>query len=277
MNSTGTLRRVLLRPPRAEELVHWRELGWRAEPDAGAIAEEHAALCDLLAKTGADVVLAEEPVPGDPDAIYAYDPVLLGPEGAILLRICKAPRIPESAALEPALTRAGIRIVARLEAPATADGGDMFWLDDRTLLVGRGYRTNDAGIAAIRGALPDAEVHVFDLPHQRGRGEVLHLMSLLSPLADDLVVAYLPLLPVRLVELLESRGIEIVEVPDDEVDTMGPNVLALGPRVALALERNVETRRRLERAGVEVLTYEGAELSKGDGGPTCLTRPLVRD
>ena len=118
---------------------------------------------------------------------------------------------------------------------------------------------------------------MFDLPHQRGRGEVLHLMSLLSPLADDLVVAYLPLLPVRLVELLESRGIEIVEVPDDEVDSMGPNVLALGPRVALALERNVETRRRLERAGVEVLTYEGAELSKGDGGPTCLTRPLVRD
>src|SRR5205085_8253290 len=147
VNSTGTLRRVLLRPPRAEELVHWRELGWRAEPDAGAIAEEHAALCDLLAKTRADVVLAEEPVPGDPDAIYAYDPVLLGPEGAILLRICKAPRIPESAALEPALNRAGIPIVARLEAPATADGGDMFWLDDRTLLVGRSYRTNDAGIA----------------------------------------------------------------------------------------------------------------------------------
>ena len=167
--------------------------------------------------------------------------------------------------------------MARLEAPATADGGDMFWLDDRTLLVGRGYRTNDAGIAAIRRALPDAEVHVFDLPHQRGRGEVLHLMSLLSPLADDLVVAYLPLLPVRLVELLESRGIEIVEVPDDEVDSMGPNALALGPRVALALERNAETRQRLERAGVEVLTYEGAELSKGDGGPTCLTRPLVRD
>jgi dimethylargininase len=277
MNSTGTLRRVLLRPPRAEELVHWRELGWRAEPDPVAIAEEHAHLRELLAKNGAEVVIADEPVPGDPDAIYAYDPVLLGPAGAILLRICKGPRIPEATVLEPFLTRAGIPIVARVEAPATADGGDMFWLDEETLLVGRGYRTNDAGIATIREALPDREVVVFDLPHLRGRGEVLHLMSLVSPLDDDLVVAYLPLLPVRLVELFEARGIEIVEVPDDEFESMGANVLALGPRAALALERNVETRGRLEHAGVTVLTYEGTELSKGDGGPTCLTQPLLRD
>jgi dimethylargininase len=277
MNATGTLRRVLLRPPRAEELVHWRELGWRAEPDAAAIASEHAELCELLSKSGAEVVISDEPVHGDPDAIYAYDPVLLGPAGAILLRICKAPRIPESAALEPALTRAGIPIVTRVEAPATADGGDMFWLDDRTLLVGRGYRTNENGIATIRDALPGTEVLVFDLPHLHGRGEVLHLMSLVSPLDHDLVVAYKPLLPVRLVELFESRGIEIVEVPDDEFETMGPNVLALAPRVGLALERNAETRRRLEQAGVEVLTYDGTELSKGDGGPTCLTRALVRD
>jgi dimethylargininase len=277
VNSTGKLRRVLLRPPRAEELVHWRELGWRAEPDPVAIAEEHAELCELLAQNGAEVVVADEPVPGDPDAIYAYDPSLLGPAGAILLRICKGPRIPESAALEPFLTRAGIPIVARVEAPATADGGDMFWLDGETLLVGRGYRTNEAGIAAIRDALPDSQVHVFDLPHLRGRAEVLHLMSLVSPLDDDLVVAYLPLLPVRLVELFEARGIEIVEVPDEEFESMGANVLALAPRVALALERNGETRKRLERAGVTVLTYEGKELSKGDGGPTCLTRPLLRD
>ena len=277
MNATGTLRRVLLRPPRAEELVHWRELGWRAEPDAAAIANEHAELCELLSKGGAEVLIADEPVREDPDAIYAYDPVLLGPAGAILLRICKAPRIPESAALEPALTRAGIPIVARVEAPGTADGGDMFWLDDRTLLVGRGYRTNEAGIATIRDALPDTEVLVFDLPHLRGRGEVLHLMSLVSPLDDDLVVAYKPLLPVRLVELFEARGIEIVEVPDEEFETMGPNVLAIAPRKGLALERNRETRRRLERAGVTVVTYDGTELSKGNGGPTCLTRPLARD
>jgi N-dimethylarginine dimethylaminohydrolase len=164
-----------------------------------------------------------------------------------------------------------------MEAPATADGGDMFWLDEHTLLVGRGYRTNDAGIAALRAFLPAVDVLGFDLPHLRGRSEVLHLMSLVSPLDDDLVVAYPPLLSVRLVELLEQRGIEIVAVSDEEFESMGPNVLALAPRIGLALERNRETRRRLERAGVTIVTYEGTELSKGDGGPTCLTRPLLRD
>ncbi len=277
MNATRTLRRVLLRPPRADELANWRAYGWRAEPDPISIEREHAELCTLLSGAGAEVVLAEEPVPGDPDAIYAYDPVLIGSEGAILLRIGKAGRVAEAEALVPALTAAGIPIAARMEAPATADGGDMFWLDERTLLVGRGYRTNDAGIAAIRALLPHAEVIAFDLPHQQGRDEVLHLMSLVSPLDENLVVAYPPLLPVRLVELLEQRGIEIVEVPAEEFETMGPNVLALAPRVGLALERNRETRRRLERAGVTMHVYEGSQLSKGDGGPTCLTRPLLRD
>jgi N-dimethylarginine dimethylaminohydrolase len=277
VNATGTLQRVLLRPPRADELSSCRTLGWRGQPDAVAIAEEHEALCEVLADAGAEVVLADVACPGDADAIYAYDPVLIAETGAILLRLGKEQRVDEARTLEPALTQAGVPVAARMEAPATADGGDMFWLDERTLLVGRGYRTNDAGVETIRNALPEAEVLVFDLPHLRGRGEVLHLMSLISPLADDLVVAYVPLLPVRLVELLEARGIEIVEVPDEEFESMGPNVLALAPRKALALERNAETRRRLEQAGVDVLAYDGIELSKGDGGPTCLTRPLLRD
>jgi dimethylargininase len=277
VRATGTLRRVLLRAPRDDELESWREFGWRAAPDPKAIEAEHAELCSVLSGAGADVVLADTPVPGDPDAIYAYDPVLIGPGGAILLRIGKPGRLPEADALTRALTGAGVPIAGRMERPATADGGDMFWLDERTLLVGRGYRTNDAGIDAIRALLPDAEVIAFDLPHLRGRGEVLHLMSLLAPLSEDLVVAYTRLLPVRLVELLERREVEIVDVPDEEFETMGPNVLALAPRVGLALARNRETRRRLERAGVTVLTYDGAELSKGDGGPTCLTLPLLRD
>ena len=276
MNATGTLRRVLLRRPHTDELAGWREFGWRERPDADAIAMEHAELCALLSGAGAEVVLAEEPVPGDPDAIYAYDPVLIGPDGAILLRIGKPGRAAEGEALVPALTAAGIPIAARMDAPATADGGDMFWLDERTLLVGRGYRTNDEGVAVIRALLPQTDVLAFDLPHLRGRGEVLHLMSLVSPLAEDLVVAYTPLLPVRLVELLERRGIEIVEVPDEEFETMGSNVLALAPRKALVVEGNPVTRGLLEAAGVEVLAYSGRELSKGDGGPTCLTLPLVR-
>jgi N-dimethylarginine dimethylaminohydrolase len=154
----------------------------------------------------------------------------------------------------------------------------MFWLDPSTLLVGLGYRTNRAAVdslASILGA--DIEVVAVDLPHYHGPGECLHLMSFISPLAPDLAVAYLPMMPVRLVQLLGDRGVTLVEVPDDEFDTMGPNVLALAPRVALALEGNAITRRRMEAAGVEVRTYAGAEISrKGDGGPTCLTKPLVR-
>src|SRR5262249_26478561 len=157
------------RQPRADELAHWRELGWNAEPDPGAIAEEHEALCRLLGDAGAEVVVANEPVAEDPDAIYAYDPVLMTNAGAMLLRIGKAQGGGEAEGREPALAKGGVPVVARMEAPATADGGDMFWLDERTLLIGRGYRTNDAGVDAIRDALPGIDVVVFDLPHQGGR------------------------------------------------------------------------------------------------------------
>jgi dimethylargininase len=151
------------------------------------------------------------------------------------------------------------------------------WLDQRTLLVGRSYRTNDAGIDALRGALPVVDVLAFDLPRIQGPEACLHLLSLLSPLDDDLVVAYPPLMPIRLLELLAERDIEIVEVPEEEFGSMGPNVLALAPRVALALDGNPQTRRRMEAAGVNVTVYEGSEISqKGEGGPTCLTRPLLR-
>ena len=168
-------------------------------------------------------------------------------------------------------------IAGRLEGSAAGRGRRLSagWTSS-TLLAGRGYRTNDDGIDALRRLLPGVEVLAFDLPHWHGRGEVMHLLSLLSPLAPDLVVAYPPLLPARLAQLLEEREIEIVPVPDEEFETMGPNVLALAPRVALAVDGNPETRRRLERAGVEVEVYEGTELSKGDGGPTCLTHPLLR-
>ena len=275
---TGALRRVLLRAPRPADVECWREFGWRAAPDPLRIAEEHEALCALLGDAGAEVVLAEAPLAPNPDAVYVFDPAIVCDRGAIVLRPGKELRLPEADAIALDLEAAGVPVAARLEAPATAEGGDTLWLDDRTLLVGRGYRTNKAGIDQLRSTLPGVDLHVFDLPHWHGAREVMHLLSLLSPLAPDLAVCYPPLMPVALVELLEARGIELVEVPDEEFETMGANVLALAPRRALALEGNVETRRRLEQAGVEVLTYRGDELSrKGDGGPTCLTRPLLRD
>jgi len=268
---TALLRRVLVRQPPAD-CGDWRRFGWRAEPDPERMAAEHEALVSLLEGAGAEVVVAP---PTTLDAIYAFDPAIVGDAGAVLLRPGKPERSEEVSALAAELERAGVPIAARLEEPARAEGGDTAWLDSRTMIAGRGYRTNSDGIWALERLL-GVEMLVFDLPHWHGRGEVMHLLSLFSPLADDLVVAYPPLMPVRLVEVFEERGIEIVEVPHEEFETMGPNVLALAPRVALALEHNRETRRRLERAGVEVLVYRGEELSKGDGGPTCLTRPLRR-
>jgi dimethylargininase len=253
---TGRLERVLVKPPTPEAWTAWRAYGWRAEPDPAGLETGGAA---------------------NPDAIYAYDPAIVADAGAVLLMPGKEGRRKEPEEMAVDFLEARIPIAGRLRYPATAEGGDTVWLDERTLLVGRSYRTNEAGVRAVRELLSDVEVVSFDLPHHRGAGEVLHLMSFLSPLDVDLAVVYLPLMPIRLVELLRERGIGLVEVPDEEFETMGPNVLALAPRVALALEGNDETRRRLEAAGVDVRVYRGEEISrKGDGGPTCLTRPLLR-
>jgi N-dimethylarginine dimethylaminohydrolase len=272
----GTLERVLVRRPQPEDAAAWREYAWRSAPDYARAAAEHEAFCVLLEAAGAEVIFSDHDA-GNPDAIYTYDPTLVGTEGVVLLRPGKEGRRAEPDATVEALGRAGVPLVGRLEAPACVDGGDTLWLDRTTLLVGHGYRTNAAGIAALRDAFSGVDVVAFDLPHWNGAGEVLHLMSYISPLDRDLAVVYPRLAPVRLLELLAERGIRTVEVPDDEFESMGPNVLALGPRRALALEGNDETRRRMEKAGVVVTVYRGDEISrKGDGGPTCLTRPLLR-
>ena len=273
---TAPLRRVFVRRP-GTDVSRWREYGWLAEPDAARLSAEHEALCDALAQAGAEVVVGEPSPSGNVDSIYVFDPALMSDAGAILLRPGKESRRDEVAAIRADFEANVMPIAAELTAPALAEGGDTLWLDDTTLVVGLGYRTNATGAAQIAVALPAVDVLTVDLPHHRGRGEVLHLLSLISPLDDDLALVYLPLLPVRLVQLLEERGVRMVEVPDEEFESMGCNVLALAPRVGLALDGNPETRRRLEAVGVEVRLYAGEELSrKGDGGPTCLTRPLAR-
>lgn len=278
-DQVSTLQRVYVRPPHPEDAAAWDRYGWHAAPDPGAAVTEHAALREILHAAGAEVISGASRTSGDPDAIYAYDPVLMTDAGAIYLRPGKAGRRAETEGVSADLEAAGVPEAGRLHEPATAECGDMFWLDAATLLVGRGYRTNDEGIAQLRALLHSrgVEVIAFDLPYLNGPEECLHLMSFISPLDHDLVVVYLPLMPVRLVELLKERGVGMVKVPETEFATMGPNVLALGPRRALALDGNPETRKRMESAGVEVRTYVGNEISrKGDGGPTCLTKPLAR-
>jgi N-dimethylarginine dimethylaminohydrolase len=266
--------RIVVRPPAAEDVGSWERLGWRGEPDLGRLTSEHERFRELLADAGAEVLVARGE-PGNLDSIYVYDPTLITPDGAILLQPGKPGRRGEPEALAADLP---VPVIGRVDGDGLAEGGDTVWLDERTLLVGRTYRTNVAGIEALRRLLPDADVYAFDLVHHHGAGEVLHLRSLLNPIQPGLVVAYVPLLPVPLVELLADRGVVIVEVPDDEFETMGPNVLGLGGGRALALAGNDGTRRRLETAGIEVLEYEGDEISrKGDGGPTCLTLPVDFD
>jgi N-dimethylarginine dimethylaminohydrolase len=273
---TDPLRRVLVRRPGDAACALWQEYGWRAEPDPAVLLREHERFCSLLEDAGAEIVLSD-PLEDDPDAIYAFDPGLVTEHGGILLRPGKEGRRQEPNRVARELEAAGIPVAGAVDEPAVAEGGDFIRLDESTLLAGRGYRTSAAGIDAVSQLLPGVELRAFDLPHWHGASEVLHLLSLLSPLDTDLVVAYPPLLPVALAQLLDERGIEVVPVPDDEFSSMGTNVLALAPRVALALDGNPSTRRRLEAAGVEVLVYEGGELSvKGDGGPTCLTMPLLR-
>jgi dimethylargininase len=273
---TGRLERVLVRPPVPEDGARWREYGWRSAPDHAAAAAEHEAFRGVLEDAGAEVVVSSHD-PGNPDAIYVYDPVLVGGEGAVLLRPGKEGRRGEPGAIADALVAADVPIAAEFVSPVVAEGGDTVWLDAETLLVGIGYRTNPAAVGALESAFPGVQVLTFDLPHWNGRGEVMHLMSFISPLDRDLALVYPRIAPVRLLELLTERGIEVVEVPDEEFETQGSNVLALGPRRALALDGSPETRRRMERAGVDVVVYRGEEISlKGDGGPTCLTRPLLR-
>ena len=272
----GELRRVLVRRPLPEDAAAWQAYGWRAAPDIAAAQAEHEAFCLLLEEAGAEVVVSEHD-PGNPDAIYTYDPTLVGSDGAVLLLPGKDGRRAEPEAMVEVLSRAGVPVAGRVELPTTVEGGDTVWLDARTLLVGIGYRTNSGAVDALRAAFPGVEVVAFDLPHWNGAGEVLHLMSFISPLDRDLALVYPRIAPTRLMWLLAERGIEVVEVPDEEFETQGPNVLALGPRRALALAGSDATRRRMERAGVDVVTYGGDEISrKGDGGPTCLTRPLWR-
>ena len=273
---TSRLERVLVRPPLPEDAERWRAYGWRAAPNYAAASTEHELLCGTLEDAGAEVVVSRHD-PGNPDAIYVYDPVLVGAQGAVLLRPGKEGRRGEPAAISATLAADGVPIAAELAAPVQAEGGDTVWLDERTLLVGIGYRTNQAALAALEDAFPGVDVVAFDLPHWNGSGEVMHLMSFLSPLDRDLALVYPRIAPVRLFELLAERGVETVEVPDEEFESQGANVLALGPRQALALDGSPETRRRMERGGVDVVVYRGEEISKkGDGGPTCLTRPLLR-
>ena len=260
--------------------AQWKALNFTAAPDYSAAIDEYERLLDILRTSGVAVYLLPRDAGTTLDSLYARDASIVSPNGLILCRMGKPARETEPEAQRRAFESfgAGFSVAGRIEPPGLLEGGDVVWLDARTLLVGRGYRTNAEGIRQLRVLLGEA-VDVIDvpLPHWRGEGDVMHLMSLLSPVDRDVAVVYSPLLPIPFRKLLLGRGYRLVEVPHEEFDSIGCNVLALGPRRCVMLAGNPQTRAALERAGAEVIEYTGNEISvKGAGGPTCLTRPIVR-
>jgi N-dimethylarginine dimethylaminohydrolase len=283
-SDSDPLTRVLLKHARdafvdqASVEIQWQELNYQSPPDFHRACRESDALGTLLEGLGMEVRWMPSRDVGL-DSIYVRDASVVCDRGAILCGMGKEARRREPEVLGAAYEALGIPVVGAIGGEGRLEGGDVTWMGPRTVAVGRGYRTNDEGIRQLTVLLGDAvdEVVVVPLPHWNGPTDVFHLMSVISPLAHDLAVVYSPLLPVPFRESLLARGMELVEVPDEEFDSMGCNVLAVAPRVAVAVDGNPETRKRMENAGVTVHRYKGEEISaKGCGGPTCLTRPLER-
>jgi N-dimethylarginine dimethylaminohydrolase len=274
------LRKVLVKRPEEAFAVpdpaRWHYSG---QPNLEIAQREHDALVALLRQAGAEVFYHDEPQPQHADAIFVYDPAIVTDAGAIVLRLGKALRRGEEAPLARRLEDLGVPLHYTLHGPARAEGGDLLWVDRHTLAVGLGFRTNAEGLRQLKQALSGLGVTVIpvELPYYAGPEACLHLMSLISVVDHKLAVIYPPLLSVPFWQYLQARGFKFIETPPEEFETMGANILALAPGQGLMLEGNPITQERLQEAGCQVFTYKGTELSlKAEGGPTCLTRPILR-
>lgn len=257
----------------------WKSLNFLEMPDFKKAQEEYTGFTDLLAKQHAQLHWLGANDPLSLDALYCRDASIATDYGLILCNMGKDNRKPEPMVQAEFFKGQQLNILGVIEAPGTLEGGDVAWIDQDTLAVGMGYRTNESGIAQLRKLLSPNGIRVIevDLPHYRGPEDVFHLMSVFSPVDKDLAVVYSPLMPVRFRNELLERGYELVEVPDEEFESLGCNVLAIAPRTCIMAAGNPKTKSLLEDSGCVVHTYEGVEISlKGGGGPTCLTRPLVR-
>jgi len=258
---------------------YWEKLNFLGKPDYSIALKEYAGFQSILDIQGAEI----QALPQDPavnmDSIYCRDASIATNAGMIICNMGKEARANEPRAEQRAFEAAGIPILGLIRAPGTLEGGDVAWLDENTLAVGHTYRTNEEGIRQLTVLLAPLGVQVITvpLPHYKGPADVFHLMSILSPVDTNLAVIYSSLMPIAFRNLLLERGYQLVEVPDEEFESMGCNVLALAPRICLMVDGNPITRTALEKAGCTVYVYKGDEISvKGGGGPTCLTRPIYR-
>ncbi len=280
-SSVADLKRVAVRTPligdSSQSILDQYEAAHWQTPDLALLAEQHAAFVATLSSLGCEVVEFAA-VDGLPDAVFVYDPVFVAPSGSISLTAAKPARRGEAKHLIADLESAGVPTIGQLVGDATADAGDMFWLDETTVAIGRSYRTNEEAVDQMRGILAGdgVGVEVFDLPHDLGPEYCLHLMSVISPVREDLAVVYEKLAPVALLRSLTRRGIEWVNVDDEEYITLGTNILATSPGVVVMGERNKRTADALRAKGIDVHTFASSESDKGEGGPTCMTRPIRR-
>ena len=285
-SEVGLVRQIVVKHPEeafrnpATIEAEWRDLHYLGPPDFDRARDEYEAFLTQVGRDGTEVLRLPRAAGVGLDSLYTRDASVTAPRGAILACMGKPARRGEPAAQAEAFATWGIPVIGAIQPPGRLEGGDVVWLDDRIVAVGRGYRTNAAGSAQLAALLGDTIDELIDvpLPHWRGPNDVFHLMSVISPVDRRLAVVFSPLLPVPFRERLRDLGFALVEVPDEEFGSMGANVLAIAPGHCVALDGNPRTRDRLERAGVEVSVYAGSEISaKGGGGPTCLTRPVRRD
>ena len=258
---------------------HWYHLNYLGKPDMKEALAEYAAFESILKEHGAEVMYFPEDTEVNMDSIYCRDASIATDRGMIICNMGKEGRRKEPAAKKKAFEAHGIPVLGVIKAPGTLEGGDVAWLDDKTLAVGHTYRTNPEGIKQLTAWVRPMGVEVITvpLPHYKGPSDVFHLMSILSPVDSDLAVVYSPLMPIVFRQLLIDRGYQLVEVPDAEFESRGCNVLAMGPRNCLMVSGNPQTKAGLLAAGCQVTEYKGNEISvKGGGGPTCLTRPVSR-
>lgn len=267
-------------PSQAACDAEWRSLNFTAAPDRASAVREYDGFLAAILRVRPDIHIMS--MPDDErvglDSMYVRDASLVTPRGMVLCRMGKAARRFEPDVQGAFFASQGVPVIGSIEPPGQIEGGDVVWFDDRTVAVGRGYRTNDDGIRQFAALLgPSVEVITVPLPHYRGQSDVFHLMSIISPVDRDLAVVYSPLMPVPFREWLIERGVGLAEVPDAEFESMGANVLAVAPRQCVMVRGNAVTKQALERAGATTYEYDGREISlKGGGGPTCLTRPILR-
>ena len=263
-----------------EELSeHWETLQYLSKPNFKKSLEEYAAFQTFFREKNISTCFFPINKKTKIDSIYCRDASIVTDFGIIICSMGKQGRIHEPYAQQEAYKMNNINILGEIKFPGTLEGGDVAWLDQNTLAVGHTYRTNEEGISQLKGLLQPKgiEIIVVELPHYKGKSDVFHLMSILSPVDKNLAVVYSPLMPIKFRNELLERGFQLVEVPEQEFDSMGCNVLAVAPRDCLMVAGNPITRKLLEDAGASVHIYEGNEISvKGGGGPTCLTRPIDR-